>query len=67
MLNLRPKGHGASLDTFGWACDGVLVNATRGFAMVALTMFIVGQWQHEVPTVVVDLRSDMKVTYMKFT
>ena len=65
VLAVRPKGHGASLDCFGWACDGALVNATRGFALFALALFIVDQWEHEVPTEAVDLLSNIKVKYTK--
>ena len=65
VLAVRPKGHGACLDCFGWACDGAVVNATRGFFLIGLALFIVGQWQHEVPTEAVDLLSNIKVKYTK--
>ena len=63
VLTVRPKGQGASLDAFGWACDGALVNAARGFALIGLALFIVGQWQHDVPTEALDLLSNIKVKY----
>ena len=37
----------------------------RGFALIGLALFIVGQWQHEVPTEAVDVLSNIKVKYTK--
>ena len=38
VLSIRPVGVGVPHDCFGWACDGAVINATRGFAMVAVAI-----------------------------
>jgi hypothetical protein len=68
VLNVRPVGVGVSHDCFGWVCDGAVVNATRGFAMIAVAVFLaIGQWQHAVPAEIVDFLSNIKVRYIKYT
>jgi len=68
VLNVRPVGVGVSHDCFGWVCDGAIVNATRGFAMIAVAVFLAtGQWQHAVPAEIVDFLSNIKVRYIKYT
>ena len=39
VICVRPKGVGIAHDTFGWVCDGAIINATRGFAMIAVAIF----------------------------
>ena len=67
VLNIRPVGVGVSHDCFGWVCDGAMINATRGFAMIAVAVFLgAGQWQHAVPAEIVDFLSKIKVKYIRY-
>ena len=65
---MRLKGVGIAQDTFGWVCDGAILNATRGFAMIAVAIYAAsGRWQREVPSEVVSFLSNIKVKYIKFS
>ena len=67
MIEVRPIGPSTPQSQFGWACDGAVVNSTRGFALTALALFIVGQWQQSsaVPPEIIEALVDIKVKYTK--
>ena len=72
-LHIRPRTvQSEGLDHGGWVCDGAVANATRGFAMVALAAFAAmpasgGKAPVPVPVEVVDLLSNIKVKYNKYS
>ena len=67
-IEVRPVGPNTPQSQFGWACDGAVVNSTRGFALTALALFIVGQWQQSDGAVhheIIETLADIKVKYTK--
>ena len=69
VICVRPKGVGVCNEPFGWVCDGAIINATRGFAMIAVAFFAAasGRWHGEVPSEVEEVLSNIKAKYIKFS